>query len=134
MTYIKKITMHGFKSFSQKTEVLFDKGINVFVGPNGAGKSNISDALCFALGRLSIKSIRAAKAKNLLFMGTKFIKPAREASVEIIFDNTNHTFNLPQNEVSLKRIVRHNGQGIYKINGATKTRGGSNRNSGSSRN
>jgi len=123
MTHIKKLVMQGFKSFPQKTEIPFDKGINIFVGPNGAGKSNISDALCFVLGRLSIKSIRAAKAKNLLFIGTKLVKPAREAFVEIIFDNSSHTFNLPQSEVSIKRIVRHNGQGTYKINGETKTRG-----------
>ncbi|MCH7568823.1 MAG: chromosome segregation protein SMC [Nanoarchaeota archaeon] len=122
MTYIKKLIMQGFKSFPQKTEIVFDKGINVILGPNGSGKSNISDALCFVLGRLSIKSIRAAKAKNLLFMGTKNIKPAKEAHVEIIFDNSNKTFAIPENEISIKRIVRHNGQGIYKINNKTKTR------------
>jgi len=84
--------------------------------------SNVSDALCFVLGRLSIKSMRAAKAKNLLFMGSKDAKPAREASVEIVFDNSNKTFALPTNEISIKRIVRHNGQSVYKINNETKTR------------
>ncbi len=122
MTYIKKLIMQGFKSFAPKTEINFDKGINVIVGPNGSGKSNISDALCFVLGRLSIKSMRAAKSKNLLFMGTKIHKPAREASVEIVFDNSQGTFNLPVNEVSLKRTVKHNGQGVYKINNEVKTR------------
>jgi len=102
MTHIKRLTMKGFKSFPSKTEIIFDKGINTIVGPNGSGKSNISDALCFALGRLSIKSMRAAKAKNLLFMGSKLSKPAKEASVEIVFDNSNKTFNLPQDEISLK--------------------------------
>jgi len=77
MVFIKKMVMHGFKSFARKTEVIFDKGTNIIIGPNGSGKSNISDALCFVLGRLSIKSIRAAKSKNLLFMGSKYIKPAR---------------------------------------------------------
>lgn len=85
--------------------------------------SNISDALCFVLGRLSIKSMRAAKAKNLLFMGSKYIKPVKEASVELILDNSGRTFNLPASEVSLKRIVKRNGQGVYKINNETKTRG-----------
>ena len=122
MTHIKRLVMQGFKSFPSKTEVIFDKGINTIVGPNGSGKSNISDALCFALGRLSIKSIRAAKAKNLLFMGTKTAKPAREAFVEMIFENSGKTFNLPKQEVSIKRIVRHNGQSVYKINDETKTR------------
>ncbi|MBI3333953.1 AAA family ATPase [Candidatus Pacearchaeota archaeon] len=87
-----------------------------------AHNSNISDALCFVLGRLSIKSMRAAKAKNLLFMGSKYIKPSREASVEIVFDNADRAFALDKDEVSLKRIVKYNGQGIYKINDETKTR------------
>ncbi len=122
MVHITRMVMHGFKSFARRTEVHFDKGINVVLGPNGSGKSNISDALCFALGRLSIKSLRAAKAKNLLFMGSKYVKPAREASVELVFDNRDRLFGLETDEVSLTRIVRANGQGIYKINGETKTR------------
>lgn len=122
MTHIKKLSIQGFKSFAPKTEINFDKGINVIVGPNGSGKSNISDALCFVLGRLSVKSMRAAKAKNLLFMGSKYAKPAREASVEIVFDNSTKTFSLDSPEISLKRIVKHNGQSTYKINNEVKTR------------
>ena len=122
MTYIKRLVIQGFKSFAKKTEINFDDGINVIVGPNGAGKSNVSDALCFVLGRLSIKSIRAAKAKNLLFMGSKYVKPAKEASVELVFDNTAKTFSIDSPEVIIKRIVRYNGQSIYKINDEVKTR------------
>src|SRR3990167_8633599 len=123
MTFIKKLVMHGFKSFPRKTEIPFTSGINVILGPNGSGKSNLTDALCFALGRLSIKSMRAAKASNLIFMGSKYVKPSFEASVELIFDNKDKTFNINSDEIHLKRIVRRNGQGIYKINGETKTRG-----------
>ena len=122
MTYIKKLVMHGFKSFPKKTELPFTSGINVILGPNGSGKSNISDALCFVLGRLSIKSMRAAKAKNLIFLGTKAASPSKEASVEIVFDNSNNAFSLNEKEVSIKRIVRRNGQSVYKINNNTKTR------------
>jgi len=122
MTHVKKLVVNGFKSFAKKTEIPFDTGINVIVGPNGSGKSNISDALCFVLGRMSAKSMRAAKSKNLLFMGSKLSKPAKEASVEIVFDNSNNTFNLSHPEVSLKRIVKANGAGVYKINDETKTR------------
>ena len=107
--HIKKLVMHGFKSFPKKTELPFTPEINVILGPNGSGKSNISDALCFVLGRLSIKSMRAAKAKNLIFMGSKEIKPAKEASVELVFDNSGKAFNIPQDEVNLKRIVRRTG-------------------------
>jgi chromosome segregation protein len=122
MTYVKKLVMHGFKSFANRTEVLFEKDMNVIVGPNGCGKSNIADALCFVLGRLSIKSIRAAKAANLLFSGTQKHKPAYEAFVEIIFDNSQNTFPVQNSEISIKRILRKNGQSIYRINGETKTR------------
>ncbi|HVY01784.1 MAG TPA: chromosome segregation SMC family protein [Candidatus Nanoarchaeia archaeon] len=122
MAYIKKMVMQGFKSFAKRTEVIFDRGINVVLGPNGSGKSNISDALCFVLGRLSIKSMRAAKSKNLLFMGSKYVKPAREATVELVFDNTDRVFGIDADEIILHRTVKHNGQGVYKINGETKTR------------
>ena len=122
MPYIKKLVMHGFKSFVKKTEIPFNPEINVILGPNGSGKSNISDALCFVLGRLSIKSMRAAKAKNLIFLGSKAASPAKEASVELIFENSDKTFSTDSTEVSIKRIVRKNGQSIYKINGHTKTR------------
>ena len=114
--------MYGFKSFPKKTELLFTPGINILLGPNGSGKSNISDALCFVLGRLSIKSMRAAKAKNLIFLGTKSASPAKEASVEVIFENSNRIFSIDKDEVSIKRIVRRNGQSIYKINNEKKTR------------
>ncbi len=122
MTYVKGLTMHGFKSFVKKTELPFTPGINVILGPNGSGKSNVTDALCFVLGRLSIKSMRAAKASNLIFLGTKNLPPAKEASVEIVFDNSDNTFGSDAKEIILKRILRKNGQSIYKINGQTRTR------------
>jgi chromosome segregation protein len=122
MGYIKRLMVHGFKSFPRKTELPFTSGINVVLGPNGSGKSNITDALCFVLGRLSAKSMRAAKSQNLIFLGTKEIGPAKEASVEIVFDNEDKIFAIDKNEISIKRIVRKNGQSIYKINNETKTR------------
>ena len=122
MSYIKKLVIQGFKSFPRKTEIPFTSDINIILGPNGSGKSNISDALCFVLGRLSMKSIRASKARNLIFLGTKTIAPAKEAIVEIIFDNSDKAFSIDKDEISIKRIVRKNGQSIYKINNETKTR------------
>ncbi len=122
MTYIKKLVMHGFKSFVRKTEIPFNQDINVVLGPNGSGKSNITDALCFVLVRLSIKSMRAAKASNLIFLGTKSIAPAKEAVVEITFDNSDKTFSIDKSEIIIKRIVRKNGLSIYKIDNEVKTR------------
>lgn len=122
MTFIKKLVMHGFKSFAKKTELPFTPGINVILGPNGSGKSNVSDALCFVLGRLSIKSMRAEKAGHLIFLGAKDLSPAKEAMVEIVFDNSDRKFSVDSPEISIKRIVRRNGQSIYKINEDAKTR------------
>ncbi|HOW36639.1 MAG TPA: chromosome segregation SMC family protein [Candidatus Pacearchaeota archaeon] len=122
MPYIKKLIMKGFKSFAQKTELPFSEDINVILGPNGSGKSNISDAICFVLGRLNTKSLRAAKASNLIFRGTKEVGASKEASVEMIFDNSDKTFSLESLEISIKRIVRRNGQSIYQINNETKNR------------
>lgn len=114
--------MCGFKSFVKKTELPFTPGINVILGPNGSGKSNVTDALCFVLGRLSMKSMRAAKASNLLFLGTKSVPAAKEAWVEIVFDNSKDTFGSDSDEIVIRRILRKNGQSIYKINGQAKTR------------
>ncbi len=122
MLYIKKLVIHGFKSFVRKTELPFAPGINVIVGANGSGKSNISDALCFVLGRLSIKSMRAAKAGNLIFLGNKIAAPSKEAMVEMVLDNSDRVFSIDKNEISIKRLVRRNGQSIYKLNNEVKTR------------
>ncbi|MBS3073145.1 chromosome segregation protein SMC [Candidatus Pacearchaeota archaeon] len=122
MVFIEKIVMHGFKSFANKTEIPFDNGINVVIGPNGSGKSNITDALCFVLGRLSSKSLRASKTSNLLFNGTKEKKPSHEASVEIVFNNSDKGLKVDAKEVAIERIVRRKGTSIYKINNEVKTR------------
>ncbi len=114
--------MKGFKSFASETEIPFQNSMNVVVGPNGSGKSNITDAICFVLGRLSIKSMRAAKSANLIFAGTKTHKPAPQASVKLVFDNSDKGFFLDNKEVEIERIVRNNGQSIYRINDSTKTR------------
>ncbi len=114
--------MYGFKSFVRRTEVPLAPGINVIVGANGSGKSNISDALCFVLGRLSIKSMRAAKAGNLIFLGSKAAAPSKEAMVEMVLDNSDRVFSIDKDEISIKRIVRRNGQSVYKINDEVQTR------------
>ncbi len=122
MPHIKKLVMKGFKSFPVETEVNLENSMNIFVGPNGSGKSNVTDAICFVLGRLSIKSIRAAKAAHLIFAGTKEHKPSPEATVKLVFDNSDGKFSLDSKEVILERSVRHNGQSVYKINNEAKTR------------
>jgi len=122
MAYVKSLVLQGFKSFAKRTEIPFDSALSVIVGPNGSGKSNITDAICFVLGRLSIKSMRAARAANMIYNGGKGNSPAPEAVVEMVFDNADKTFSFDKPEVKISRIVRRNGQSIYKINDESRTR------------
>lgn len=122
MVYIKKLVLHGFKSFARRTEILFENSMNVIIGPNGSGKSNITDSICFALGRMGKKSMRAENLTSFIFGGTKNYKAAEEASVEIIFEDKENIFLTNKEEVSIKRIVKKNGLSLYKLNGETKTR------------
>ncbi len=90
---------------------------NIFVH-----NSNIPDSICFVLGRLSIKSMRASRASKLIYHGGKEGKPAQFAKVSIVFDNANKEFPLPNQEIEISRIVKRNGNSIYKIGEETKTR------------
>ncbi|MBI4451377.1 chromosome segregation protein SMC [Candidatus Woesearchaeota archaeon] len=84
--------------------------------------SNIMDAMCFVLGKTSSKSMRAEKSANLIYNGGKTKQPAKQAEVSIVFDNSEKTFPTDEQEVKLTRIVRHDGQSVYKINGKPRTR------------
>ena len=123
MTTIKSIKANGFKSFAKSTEFIFDKdGYIIILGPNGSGKSNLIDAVCFVLGRLSAKSMRAEKSANLIYNGGKTGNAAKQAEVSIIFDNSSKQFPLEVDEIEIKRILKENGQSKYKINNETRTR------------
>ena len=122
MTIINRLTIHGFKSFAHKTDVPFDGRYNCILGPNGSGKSNVGDALCFVLGRLSAKSMRAEKASNLIFNGGKDKKPSSSAYVEIAFDNKHKIFPLEASEVIINRAINKDGSSVYRVNGQKKTR------------
>ncbi len=121
-TRINKIVMHGFKSFAKHTEILFGGNFNCVLGPNGAGKSNVLDALCFVLGKSSSRDLRAEKSANLIYNGGKTKKPAKQGEVSIFFDNSGHVFPTEDREVKVTRVVRHNGQSVYKINDKAMTR------------
>jgi chromosome segregation protein len=114
--------MNGFKSFAKHTEILFNTNYNCVLGPNGSGKSNVLDALCFVLGKSSAKSMRAEKSANLIYNGGKNKKQSKQGEVSIYFDNSNKRFPTEDSEVKLTRVVRQNGQSIYKINDKVRTR------------
>ena len=121
-TRINKMVMQGFKSFAKHTEILFGPTFNCVLGPNGAGKSNVLDSLCFVLGKSSSRDLRAEKSANLIYNGGKLKKPAKQGEVSIYFDNSNKVFPTDDKEVKITRIVRENGQSIYKINDRAMTR------------
>ena len=121
-TKINRIVMNGFKSFAKHTEFLFNGNFNCVLGPNGSGKSNVLDALCFVLGKSSAKSLRAEKSSNLIYNGGKAKNPAKQGEVSIFFDNANKMFPTEDEEVKITRIVRQNGQSVYKINDEARTR------------
>lgn len=122
MTMINRMVMKGFKSFDNRVELVFGPNYNVILGPNGAGKSNISDALCFVLGKGSAKGMRAEKAANLIYNGGKLKNPAKQGEVHIYFNNEQKKFPSEDSEIKISRIIRQNGQSIYKINDKTRTR------------
>lgn len=122
MTYIKSITLRGFKSFARETTIEFDRGFSAIVGPNGSGKSNISDGILFVLGKLGSKGLRADTSASLIHNGGAGGKPASEAVVELCLDNSDKALPYPDAEIRVGRVVRKNGSSLYKINEGTKTR------------
>jgi chromosome segregation protein len=122
MTKITKLSATGFKSFAKKTDLNFGDGFNCIIGANGSGKSNVMDALCFVLGKISAKSMRAEKSAHLLYNGGKNKSTALTAEVSIHFDNSNKRFPLDEKEIKITRIVKKTGQSIYKINNKKRTR------------
>ena len=116
--YLKAIELHGFKSFPDKTRVSFDKGMTAVIGPNGSGKSNISDAIRWVLGETSGKELRSAgKMEDIIFGGTSQRGPMGFASVSLILDNSDRSFDMDSDEVSVTRKYYRGGDGEYFING-----------------
>src|SRR5437762_4277452 len=99
---LESITLHGFKSFGEKTVVRILPGITGIVGPNGCGKSNISEAVRWALGEQSAKSLRGNRMEDLIFHGSASRKPIGLAEVELMFSNDG-VLSVPCSEVALGR-------------------------------
>lgn len=115
--FLKRIELQGFKSFADKTIIHFDSEIVGVVGPNGCGKSNITDALRWALGEQSVKSLRGEKMSDVIFNGTDTRKAVNIAEVTLVLDNTKHFLNIEYDEVEItRRLHRNTGEGEYFIN------------------
>ena len=115
--YLKRIELHGFKSFADKSVIEFQPGITGIVGPNGCGKSNISDAVRWVLGEQSVKSLRGSNMSDVIFNGSEDRKAQNVAEVTLVFDNEDRFMNVDYNEVELtRRLYRQNNEAEYLIN------------------
>ena len=116
--YLKEIVASGFKSFADKLDIKLDDKITCIVGPNGSGKSNVVDAVRWVLGEQSVKSLRGeGSMSEVIFSGSKSRNPLNVASVELVFDNSDHFLNVPYTELSIKRRVYRSGENEYYLNG-----------------
>ena len=116
--YLKEIVTSGFKSFADKLDIKLDDKITCIVGPNGSGKSNVVDAVRWVLGEQSVKSLRGeGSMSDVIFSGSKSRNPLNVASVELVFDNSDHFLNVPYTELSIKRRVYRSGENEYYLNG-----------------
>ena len=115
--YLKSIEITGFKSFANKTVFRFDEGITAIVGPNGSGKSNVADAVRWVLGEQRVKQLRGGNMQDVIFAGTAARKPQGYAAVAITLDNSEHSLNLPYEEVTVTRRLYRSGESEYLING-----------------
>src|SRR6058998_1196376 len=113
--HLSSITIKGFKSFHERTRLVFSPGVSVVVGPNGCGKSNITDAVLWALGEQSPLEVRGQTMQDMIFAGGEGEGPRRYAEVEVVLDNSGgEGFS----EVAIRRRIERGGDGEYRVNGA----------------
>ena len=115
--YLKEIEIQGFKSFADKTKVVFDQGVTAVVGPNGSGKSNITESLRWALGESSVKSLRGGKMPDVIFAGTESRKPLNCASVVVTLDNEDGFIKDAGQVIKVERHIYRSGDSEYRIDG-----------------
>ena len=113
---LKKLELYGFKSFPERTEIVFKEGITAIVGPNGSGKSNIGDAVRWVLGEQSAKILRGASMQDVIFGGTQRRKPLSYCEVSLVFDNEDKSLPLDYAEIQVTRRVYRSGESEYFLN------------------
>ena len=129
--HLSSITIKGFKSFPERTTLVFSPGVSVIVGPNGCGKSNVTDAVLWALGEQSPLSVRGQTMQDMIYAGGEGVGPSRYAEVEVVLDaDDDGTFGAPGtpageaedvagfSSVAIQRRLERGGEGSYRINGA----------------
>ena len=114
--YLKKLEMRGFKTFADKSELDFHPGVSAIVGPNGVGKSNVTDAILWALGEQSAKTLRTENLQDVIFVGSERRRQLNMAEVHLTLDNSDHALATEYSEVVISRRVFRDGDSAYLIN------------------
>ena len=114
--YLKALEIQGFKSFPDKTTILFDKDVTMIVGPNGSGKSNISDAILWVMGEQRTRALRGGKMEDVIFGGTEKRGKLGCAQVTLVLDNTARIFPVDSDELAISRRYYRSGDSEYYIN------------------
>lgn len=117
--YLRRLDLHGFKSFAQKTSLSFDAGVTCIVGPNGSGKSNLVDAVRWVVGEQRARALRSEKMEHVLFNGTSTRKPLGLAEVSLTLENTRGVLPTEYTEVTLGRRLYRSGESEYLLNGTS---------------
>ena len=115
---LKKITLHGYKTFANKTEIIFDNNITAIVGPNGSGKSNIADAIRWVMGEQAYSVLRGKKTEDMIFAGSNQRSRMGMAEVSILLDNSDNWLPIDFDEVLITRRAFRSGENEYYINGS----------------
>src|SRR5438445_4663732 len=114
--YLKRLEIFGFKTFAEKTEILFTPGVTAVVGPNGSGKSTMGDAVLWVMGEQNIRALRGNTSQDVIFAGNDRRKPLGMAEVSLTIDNSARILPLEFSEVTVTRRVYRSGEGEFFIN------------------
>jgi chromosome segregation protein len=113
---LTKLEIHGFKSFADQTEMVFEPGVTAIVGPNGCGKSNVSDAVRWVLGEQRARALRGAKMEEVIFQGSSARRAVNLAEVSLHFENNDGALDIPFREVVITRRLSRSGESDYFLN------------------
>jgi len=115
---LTKLEIHGFKSFADHTDMVFEPGVTAIVGPNGCGKSNVSDAVRWVLGEQRARALRGAKMEEVIFQGSSARRAVNVAEVSLHFENNDGALDIPFREVVITRRLSRSGESDYFLNNA----------------
>src|SRR3989442_8749757 len=115
--FLKSLTLRGFKSFADRTTLVFEPGISIIVGPNGSGKSNVIDAISWVLGEQGPRSLRGGRMEDVIFAGTQRRPALAMAEVSLTIDNTAGDLPLQFSEGTITRTLFRSGEAEYRLNG-----------------